>query len=584
MALKDNVQRRLSSSAANHQLIDTLPHRRADPSLNAEYSGEAISKLASKASSPTQTTAQPTRINPFRCKEDFNASLQELMLGREKVGQGAFGVVHEAKYGDRWCAVKLQALPDDDIGVGNLLAELSFLKSLQHTHLVEFLGAAIVAMDALPDAFVAAQCIPSECVPGVAIITGLAREGSLADALARSSNAFAEAYIMTSNAKAVEDVTKQPAALILPWFLRLRIARELASALKYLHSLDIIHRDCKTANVLLDRDFHVKLCDYGLAVGAEAASRLTHVGGTDEFMAPEMLLASTDGYGVSSDIFSLGLIFASLLHRDGGHYAAGAAGGGFLERSARTFFEVDETMLRAAAELPPNIPPPPMSPLQRASCNEDDIIAQEEELQRDYRERIRLAVRQAVIGLRDTEYSHEWEKDKTLEGQRSPIRFYCPPSFLELTVQCLQSSPDERPRAEDVEAWLEDLIEKDLAPLPPQIPMRRPTNKFEQSVCKLRRIARRWKSYRSSDGKSSRRGNGDSSIGYGKGKYETSPFSGLRQRGMKIVDTGLAEEQGKSQEVERKSNVGELKTNCIVIVGLLLIVLVIWENKVRQIQ
>ena len=73
-------------------------------------------------------------------------------------------------------------------------------------------------------------------------------------------------------------------------------------------------------------------------------------------------------------------------------------------------------------------------------------------------------------------------------------------------------------------------------------------------------------------------------IGYGKGKYETSPFSGLRQRGMKIVDTGLAEEQGKSQEVERKSNVGELKTNCIVIVGLLLIVLVIWENKVRQIQ
>ena len=47
----------------------------------------------------------------------------------------------------------------------------------------------------------------------------------------------------------------------------------------------------QTANVLFDRRFRVKLCDYGLAVGDTSEARLRFVGGTEQFMAPELLLA-----------------------------------------------------------------------------------------------------------------------------------------------------------------------------------------------------------------------------------------------------------------------------------------------------
>jgi len=42
------------------------------------------------------------------------------------------------------------------------------------------------------------------------------------------------------------------------------------------------------ANVLLDSSFRVRLCDYGLAVGADSDARLQFVGGTEQFMAPEV--------------------------------------------------------------------------------------------------------------------------------------------------------------------------------------------------------------------------------------------------------------------------------------------------------
>ena len=47
--------------------------------------------------------------------------------------------------------------------------------------------------------------------------------------------------------------------------VRLKIARDAAIAFGYMHSLGIVHRDIKSHNILVDENFNIKVCDFGLA-------------------------------------------------------------------------------------------------------------------------------------------------------------------------------------------------------------------------------------------------------------------------------------------------------------------------------
>ncbi|KAI3437541.1 Protein kinase domain-containing protein [Psidium guajava] len=103
----------------------------------------------------------------------------------------------------------------------------------------------------------------------------------------------------------------------LDWETRLRIALEAAKGLEYLHehiNPPVIHRDFKSSNILLDRNFHAKVSDFGLAkLGPERAGGhvSTRVLGTQGYVAPEYAL--TGHLTTKSDVYSYGVVLLELL-------------------------------------------------------------------------------------------------------------------------------------------------------------------------------------------------------------------------------------------------------------------------------
>ncbi|XP_037936338.1 serine/threonine-protein kinase fused [Teleopsis dalmanni] len=86
-----------------------------------------------------------------------------------------------------------------------------------------------------------------------------------------------------------------------------KLTCHLVSALYYLHSNRILHRDLKPQNVLLNEVLHAKLCDFGLARNMTMGTHvLTSIKGTPLYMAPELLAERP--YDYQADLWSLGCI------------------------------------------------------------------------------------------------------------------------------------------------------------------------------------------------------------------------------------------------------------------------------------
>ncbi|EME30481.1 Probable serine/threonine-protein kinase drkD [Galdieria sulphuraria] len=195
----------------------------------------------------------------------------------EPIGKGSFGTVSEGRYHGTRVAVKTIRRGDQ---VGDALASEESIEQfkkeaelnckLRHPNIVLFMGI----------------CVEPSFV---CIVTEFMERGTVRDLLLSKSR--------------------------LEWNIRLNWALDTATGMAYLHSLEpcIIHRDLKTTNLLVDRGFNVKICDFGLSRFMSKDSVMSAVG-TVQFAAPEVL--KHERYTEKADVFSFGTVLWELCSRE----------------------------------------------------------------------------------------------------------------------------------------------------------------------------------------------------------------------------------------------------------------------------
>ncbi|CAL5345649.1 unnamed protein product [Camellia sinensis] len=102
----------------------------------------------------------------------------------------------------------------------------------------------------------------------------------------------------------------------LPWSTRVQIALDSARGLEYIHEHTVpvyIHRDIKSANILIDKNFHAKVADFGLAKLTEVGSTSLHTRlvGTFGYMPPEY--AQYGDVSPKIDVYAFGVVLYELI-------------------------------------------------------------------------------------------------------------------------------------------------------------------------------------------------------------------------------------------------------------------------------
>jgi hypothetical protein len=236
----------------------------------------------------------------------------------EVIGGGGFGQVWKAKLRGTPVAVKVltgsaQAKHVPRAILEEFAAEINLLKGMQHPNICLYMGA----------------CVKP---PHRAIVTELAANGSLWDALRLSLNipylpcdgVSIQGWPLSlyePDARHGAPPTPGSKRLLLPprftwpWKLVKKVAIGVARGMAYLHSgtPPVLHRDLKSANILMDESYNAKVCDFGLSRLKAQGRSMTGNCGTVQWMAPEVLASKP--YNEKADVFSFGIICWELLSR-----------------------------------------------------------------------------------------------------------------------------------------------------------------------------------------------------------------------------------------------------------------------------
>nr|CAD1827059.1 unnamed protein product [Ananas comosus var. bracteatus] len=188
----------------------------------------------------------------------------------ELLGSGSFGTVYEAISDDGFFfAVKEVSLLDQgnnaEQRIFQLEQEILLLSRFQHENIVQYYGT-------------------EKAKATLYVFLELVSRGSLASLYQkyRLQNSQVSAY-----------------------------TRQILHGLNYLHQRNVVHRDIKCANILVDSNGAVKLADFGLAKETTMSNGLKSSKGSVYWMAPEVARAKP--YGPSADIWSLGCTVLEML-------------------------------------------------------------------------------------------------------------------------------------------------------------------------------------------------------------------------------------------------------------------------------
>eukprot|EP00005_Dracoamoeba_jomungandri_P002247 CAMPEP_0174261196 /NCGR_PEP_ID=MMETSP0439-20130205/11288_1 /TAXON_ID=0 /ORGANISM="Stereomyxa ramosa, Strain Chinc5" /LENGTH=703 /DNA_ID=CAMNT_0015345635 /DNA_START=49 /DNA_END=2160 /DNA_ORIENTATION=- len=193
-----------------------------------------------------------------------------LQIG-EEIGCGSFGVVYKGTYKGVPVAVKEMFFSENEHIQRLIDREVQTLKGLTHPNIVSYMG----------------FCVH---VTGTYLVTQYAEGGDLRTLL-KSNNP-------------------------LSWKERISIAMDVAKAMSFVHSEDIIHRDLKSKNILLTAEKSALLCDFGFARESvvDENGAFTQKVGTNQWMAPEVIMGCD--YTSACDVFSYGMVLVELLTRE----------------------------------------------------------------------------------------------------------------------------------------------------------------------------------------------------------------------------------------------------------------------------
>ncbi|XP_021734903.1 G-type lectin S-receptor-like serine/threonine-protein kinase At2g19130 [Chenopodium quinoa] len=223
------------------------------------------------------------RAKDFDCSNDVfvdtvkRFSFEALKLATQdfqtKLGRGGFGSVFEGTLDDG-TKVAVKRLDSLSQGRKEFLAEVNTFGSVHHFNLVRLLGF---------------------CDDGLNRLL---------------------VYEYMCNGSLEKWIFNQDVSLALTWSVRQKIINGVAAGLEYLHThckQNVIHFDIKPQNILLDKDFNIKISDFGLAkmVDRDQSQVMTMVRGTPGYMAPEMVTGRA--ISVKVDVYSFGVLVLEIV-------------------------------------------------------------------------------------------------------------------------------------------------------------------------------------------------------------------------------------------------------------------------------